>query len=131
MNSPPYTSSAEADHKLEVAIGMMLRVGVSIAAAVILVGGLLYLRHGGAPAPDYRHFDAAPQEALSVRGILTGVRHGSSLGIIQLGVLLLIATPVLRVLLALAGFALEGDRLYTWISAVVLGILLFSLLHSR
>ena len=123
--------TATQDQKLEMAIGMMLRVGVSIAAAVILLGGVLYLRHPGGPAPDYTHFHAAPAEALSIRGTLAGVARGSDLSIIQLGILLLIATPIVRVVFALAGFLREGDRMYAWISAAVLAILLFSLLHSR
>ncbi len=131
MNTRPYTPSAQADQALEVAIGRMLRIGVTIAAAVILTGGLVYLRHGAGPAPDYRHFHVAPQEALSIRGTFTGIVRGSSLSIIQLGVLLLIATPVVRVVFALVGFAREGDRLYASISAAVLAILVFSLLHSR
>jgi uncharacterized membrane protein len=122
---------AEADQSLEMAIGMMLRVGVSVAAAVILIGGILYLSHPGAAAPDYRRFHAAPAEALSIHGTFAGVARGSSLSIIQLGVLLLIATPVVRVVFALVGFVREGDRLYAWVSAVVLAILVFSLLHSR
>ena len=126
-----YEPSTEADHKLEVAIGWMLRIGVSLAAVVILLGGLGYLRHGAGPAPEYRHFHAAPDDTLSIGSTLAGVGRGSSLSIIQLGVLLLILTPVLRVVLALVGFALEGDRLYSWISAIVLAILTASLLHSR
>ena len=125
------TPSAAADHRLEIAIGWMLRIGVSIAAGVILVGGLLYLVHGNVQAPNYRHFHSAPQEALSIRGTLTGVVHGSSLSIIQLGVLLLIATPIVRVAFALVGFLREGDRLYGLVSAVVLAILSFSLLHGH
>jgi uncharacterized membrane protein len=100
---------------MEVAIGMMLRVGVMIAALVVIVGGVLYLRHPRVAAPDYAHFHSAPQEAL----------------IIQLGLLLLIATPVVRVIFALVGFLLERDKLYTLVSAVVLAILIFSLVHSR
>jgi uncharacterized membrane protein len=131
MTTHPFEPSPEEDQKLEIAIGRMLRVGVSIAAAVILLGGLLYLRHPGSPAPDYTHFHAAPAEALSIRGTFSGVARGSALSIIQLGVLLLIATPVVRVIFALIGFARERDHLYTWVSAVVLAILVFSLLHSR
>jgi uncharacterized membrane protein len=122
--------TAEQDQQLEVAIGLMLRIGVSLAAGVILLGGVLYLAHGG-DAPDYTHFHSAPAEALSIRGTLAGVARGSSVSIIQLGVLLLIATPVARVVLALVGFAREGDRLYAWISAAVLAILVFSLWYSR
>jgi uncharacterized membrane protein len=116
---------------MEVAIGMMLRVGVMIAALVVIVGGVLYLRHPRVAAPDYAHFHSAPQEALSIRGTFSGVAHGSSVSIIQLGLLLLIATPVVRVIFALVGFLLERDKLYTLVSAVVLAILIFSLVHSR
>jgi uncharacterized membrane protein len=50
--------------------------------------------------------------------------------LIQLGLLLLIATPVARVAVAIVGFALERDRLYTVISLIVLLILLASLIHA-
>jgi uncharacterized membrane protein len=116
---------------LEIAIGMMLRVGVTVAALVVLLGGVLYLRHPDSAAPVYTHFHSAPQEALSIGGTLAGVARGSSVSIIQLGLLLLIATPVVRVVFALAGFLLERDKLYTLVSAVVLAILVFSLVHSR
>ncbi len=131
MKTPRFTPSAAADQRLEVAIGSMLRTGVSIAAAVMLIGGLLYLHQANGPAPDYRHFHGAPAEALHLRSTFEGIRHGSSVSIIQLGILLLIATPVVRVVFAMVGFAREGDRLYTWISAVVFAILVFSLVHGR
>jgi len=118
------------DQRMEVAIGLMLRWGVTISAVVVLAGGALYLLHAGA-APDYAHFHAASAEAVSLRGIFGGVARGSSVSIIQLGILLLIATPLVRVILALVGFLVEKDRLYTLVSAIVLLILLFSLLHSR
>ena len=119
------------DQKLETAIGVMLRAGVTIAAAVVVLGGCLYLRHPTGRAPDYTHFHSAPEEALSIRGTLAGVMRASDLSIIQLGLLLLIATPVVRVVFALVGFLLEHDRFYSVVSAVVLAILLFSLIHSR
>ncbi len=119
------------DQRLEAVIGQMLRAGVTVSALIMFAGGVLYLRHPGGHAPDYTHFHSAPAEALSIRGTFAGVGHGSSLAIIQFGILLLIATPVVRVVFALAGFLLEKDRLYTVISAIVLAILLFSLIHSR
>lgn len=119
------------DQRLEAVIGHMLRAGVTISALIMFAGGVMYLRHPGDPAPDYAHFHSAPREALSIRGTVAGVAHGSSVAIIQLGILLLIATPVVRVIFALVGFLLERDRLYTIVSAIVLAILLFSLIHSR
>ncbi|HEY6906879.1 MAG TPA: DUF1634 domain-containing protein, partial [Ignavibacteriaceae bacterium] len=48
--------------------------------------------------------------------------------LIQFGLVLLIATPVARVIFAVIGFYMEKDRLYTLISAIVLITLLLSLL---
>jgi uncharacterized membrane protein len=51
--------------------------------------------------------------------------------IIALGLLVLIATPIARVVFAIVGFARERDMLYTVISFIVLAILVFSLVHGR
>jgi uncharacterized membrane protein len=51
--------------------------------------------------------------------------------VIQLAVLLLIATPVARVVFALIGFGIERDKLYMAVSAVVLAVLLFGFLRSQ
>ena len=53
--------TATQDQKLEMAIGMMLRVGVSIAAAVILLGGVLYLRHPGGACARLHAFPRRPR----------------------------------------------------------------------
>jgi uncharacterized membrane protein len=60
-----------------------------------------------------------------------GLTTGDPATIIQLGVLLLIATPVARVAFALVAFAIERDRLYVAVSATVLAVLLFSFFHSQ
>jgi len=119
------------DQRLEAAIGRMLRIGVTLAALVVLSGGALYLLQAHAPVPDYTHFRSSPEEARSIGGTFAGVAKGSPVSIIQLGILLLIATPVVRVALALAGFLVERDWLYTAVGTIVLAILLFSLIHSR
>ena len=117
------------DQKLEIAIGRMLQTGVLIAAAVVLVGGILYLHQATGPRPDYSHFTAVAEALRSPVGILSSAMHGDAQSIIQLGLLLLIATPIARVILAAAGFLLERDRLYFWVSLIVLAVLLYSLLH--
>jgi uncharacterized membrane protein len=123
------------DQRLEVAIANLLRIGVFLAAALVLAGGVMAMRHSGIPAPDYSRFrpPGHPQNTalVSLSFIFGELRHGSSTGIIGLGLLVLIATPIARVLFALAGFARERDRLYTVISFVVLAILVFSLLRGR
>jgi uncharacterized membrane protein len=118
------------DRRLEIIIGRLLQAGVLLAAATVLLGGALYLAGHHADRVNYQTFAAGGSDTRTLDGIVRSAAHLDSLGIIQLGLLLLIATPVARVGLAIAGFALERDRLYTLVSAIVLVILLASLLHA-
>ena len=124
--SPP----AFNDQRLEIIIGNLLRFGVLIAATVVLAGGILFsLRHGKVGA-DYTQFNGEPENLRNISGIAIAAAHGEARAIIQFGLLLLIATPVARVLLSVFGFALERDRMYVLITLIVLGVLLYSLAHS-
>ncbi|AXC10448.1 hypothetical protein ACPOL_1097 [Acidisarcina polymorpha] len=115
------------DKEMEVQIGHMLRIGVTLAAVVVGAGGVLYLRSETA-APDFVHFHATADHLRTVSGVLHGVQRLDPASIIQLGVLLLVATPVVRVMLCVIGFARQRDRLYVGVSALVLLILTYSLL---
>lgn len=115
------------DEQVEHAVGRLLRIGVLIAAAVAAAGGVAYLsRHGSAPV-DYRAFKGEPQDLRTIRGIVGSALSLHSLGVIQLGLLLLVATPVARVALSLVAFARQRDRTYVLITLIVLAILVFSL----
>ncbi len=119
------------DEKMEASIGLLLRVGVTVSAVVIAIGGALYLFHPTGPRPGYRVF-RGPSAALSHPVvILHGALAGDSRSIISLGLLLLIATPIARMVLAAIGFLLEKDWMYTGISLLVLAILLYSLIFGR
>jgi uncharacterized membrane protein len=120
------------DEKLEIAIGRMLQAGVMLAALVVLVGGVLYLRQSsGAARPDYWHFHGVSGDLRSPAGIVKLAAHGDAGGLIQLGLLVLIATPIFRVVVAGVGFLMERDRMYVWVSVAVLAVLIFSLWHSH
>jgi uncharacterized membrane protein len=120
-----------SDEKLELIMGNLLRIGVMIAALVVFAGGCIYLLHQGHSRPDYRNFHGEPASLRTVQGIAEEAAAMHSAGIIQLGLLLLIATPVMRVVFAVVGFALERDYLYTIVSVIVLGVLMYSFLgHS-
>lgn len=115
------------DGQVERVIGTLLRVGVSTAAVLVSLGGLWYLaRHGGAN-PSYHVFAGEAAEYRSVSGVLRGMRTPHGRGLIQLGLLLLIATPVARVAFSVWAFAKEGDRTYVGITLIVLAVLLYSL----
>ncbi|HTV04195.1 MAG TPA: DUF1634 domain-containing protein [Acidobacteriaceae bacterium] len=120
------------DQKLELAVGRMLQTGVLLAAFVVLVGGVLFLIHAPAgPRADYRHFHPVARHLRTPAGAWHGVMHGDAESVIQLGLLLLVATPVMRVILAGVGFLMERDQLYFWVSSIVLAVLLYSLWHIR
>ena len=111
-------------------VGNLLRAGVTLSAFVVSVGALIYLaRHGRSPA-DYSVFRGEPEDLRSLSGIIRDAMHFHGRGIIQLGLVLLIATPVARVAFALWGFAAEKDRMYVAFTAIVLAVLLYSLLGS-
>jgi uncharacterized membrane protein len=116
-----------SDERLERVIGTLLRAGVLTAAAVVLTGGIIYLARHGGQTPAYHVFRGEPTDLRSVAGILRDVAEVSGRGVIQFGLLLLIATPVARVVLSVAIFALERDVRYVGITLLVLSVLLYSL----
>ena len=118
------------DQRIENIVGNLLRAGVILSAVVVLCGGVLYLiKYGHAPA-DYRIFRGEPTDLKSLSGIVRDAFTLRSRGIIQLGLLLLIATPVARVAFSIFGFAEEKDRMYVTFTVIVLLILLYSLIGS-
>jgi uncharacterized membrane protein len=116
------------DERVEQVMGNLLRAGVVLAAVVVLIGGILYLVGYGRTFPDYRVFRGEPADLRSVSGILGDAIQFQSRGLIQLGLLLLVATPVARVVFSVFAFAREGDFTYVALTLIVLGVLLYSLL---
>jgi uncharacterized membrane protein len=118
------------DQKVEDIVAILLRAGVLLSAAVVLCGAVIYLaRHGHSPA-DYGMFRGEPTDLRTIPGIIRNAAGGHGRGIIQLGLLLLIATPVARVAFAVFGFAAERDRMYVVFTLIVLAVLLYSLTGS-
>lgn len=116
-----------SDHDIELLLGTLLRVGVLLAAAIVLVGGVLYLIKYGTVVPRYSEFAGEPEDLRGVAGILHAAAALRPRGLIQFGLLLLIATPVARVAFSLVAFAQQRDRLYTVITLFVLTLLVLSL----
>ena len=127
---PPEQASGWNDFRIEIIVGTLLRTGVIIAASVVLIGAVLYLARHGHEIPNYASFHGEPESLKSPVEIFQGVLHMSARAIIQLGLLLLIATPVARVLFSAIAFAIERDPMYVVITLIVLAILLFSLFGS-
>ncbi len=119
------------DYQVDQVIGRLLQLGVLLAAAVVLVGGaILLLGHGSAPA-DFATFRGEPA---ALRGVITIVRaalHGQTDAIVQLGLLLLILTPIARVALTLGAFTIQRDRTYMVLTSIVLVLLLYGLIWGK
>jgi uncharacterized membrane protein len=118
---------ALADEQIDRIISILLRSGVLISALVVLTGGILYLVRYGAALPQYAVFRGEPPDLRSLSGIVKDVLAFKSRGLIQFGLLLLVATPVARVAFSIFAFALQRDRTYVIITLIVLGVLLYSL----
>jgi uncharacterized membrane protein len=118
--------ASETDLKMDLAISRMLRAGISLAAFVVLVGWILYLWRAHGVEPDYRHFHGVPSPADRFAPVFDGIRHLDSRSIIRFGILLLIATPIMRVAFCLFSFAAQKDKIYVVVSGIVLAVLLYS-----
>ena len=118
------------DRRLETIIGRLLQAGVLLAAAIVFVGGVLYLASHHAEPASYHAFAVGSPATRTLSGVAHSAAHGDSQALIQLGLLLLVLTPIARVGVAVVGFLLERDRLYAAVSLIVLLILAFSLLHA-
>ena len=116
------------DRQVEQSIGVLLRVGVLLAAAVVLVGGILYLAQRGHLRADYHVFRGEPNDLKKPSMVIREAFTGSPEAVIELGLLLLILTPVARVVFSVVAFAREHDGMYVVMTLIVLAVLFYSLL---
>ena len=136
MRDAQRPSDARADARwneraVEQLIGRLLQLGVLVAAAVVVIGGAaLLVQHGAAPA-DFHTFRGATEPLHDIASILRSARRLDSRAIVQLGLVLLIATPVARVALTFVAFLVRRDRLYAALSLVVLMLLIYGLVWGR
>ncbi len=115
------------EKKFEQWIGLQLRIGVLLAATIVLAAGIFYLKKYGGTAPDYHVYKSEPAELRQITGVFHSALSGHARGLIALGLLILIATPIARVAFSVVAFALERDWLYVVTTIIVLAVLLYSL----
>ena len=118
------------EQRLELFIGRLLQVGVLLAAAVVLIGGVMLLVQYGSATAAFSSFKGEPDQLRSLAAIARAAFTGDSRGIVQLGLVLLIITPLARVALTLIAFVVQRDRIFIAITSLVLAILLYGLLWS-
>ena len=119
---------AWSDEQFDIVLAHVLRAGVLLSASIVACGGVVFLVRHGFETPSYHVFRGEPVPLRSVHGIVAEGLRLSGRGLIQLGLLLLIATPIARVVFSVAGFVRQRDWLYVAITLVVLALLGYSLL---
>jgi uncharacterized membrane protein len=124
---------SQISEPVETAIGWSLRIGVAISmllvlagAAVSFIGGI----YGGGNARRHTLTSVHVVVPQTLGAAFTGAAHGHGPALIALGCLVLILTPIVRVVVSVLGFALVKDRLYAAITLLVLLLLSASLLVS-
>jgi len=121
------TPDLRQDQRMDQIMAVLLRSGVLLAASLVFIGGIAYLSRHDLPTINYRVFQGEPQELRTVSGILHEAAEFRGRGLIQLGLLILIATPVARVLFSVVAFLYERDWTYVAVTVIVLALLCYSL----
>lgn len=113
--------------RVELLLSNILRAGLAISMFVVAIGGIIFLWSHGSDSLDPNLIKGIPNQLRTIPTILNNIWHDHGQGIMQFGIVLLIATPIARVASCLIVFAKEHNRLYVFISAYVLLALLYSL----
>jgi uncharacterized membrane protein len=129
--SPGPSSPRWTDQQVDLAIGRLLQAGVAIAAVVVLIGTIvLFVSQGHLPA-SFSEFRGEPRTLTSAHRALWAALHGDRAAVVQVGLVLLILTPVARVAFTLVAFWLQRDRLYVLLSGIVLLVIVYGLFLTR
>jgi uncharacterized membrane protein len=119
------------DADMQVIIGWVLRLGVLISITIVFLGGIIYLWRHGHMLTHYAIFKGVPVFLQTPGGVINGIFNFRGQAIIQAGIILLIATPVMRVIFSAIGFIMEKDYLYMGITLLVLAIIFISMLSGH
>lgn len=113
--------------KSRLIISKLIITAVFVSFFVVLVGDVIHLWQHGQEIISYRLFQGEPKAYTSFFAIWRSAFSDSARGIIQLGLVFLLLGQIIRVALTGFLFAQEKDRFFTWVSVLILAILLYSL----
>jgi uncharacterized membrane protein len=114
------------DKDLELIIGQLLRYGVLLSSLIVVAGGIVYFVRHGYQQPAFNTFRGEPDKMRKPVEMLKAIGHGEGRPLIALGLLLLILTPIARIVFSIFGYLLEKDYLYVLITGFVLGVILWN-----
>lgn len=114
------------DVDLNRSVGNLLRLGVILSVATSLIGFIKLFMEGFKMPKKYTSLDMGSSSEKVWSMFWNSLCKGEGMAIIQLGILLLIFTPLVRIIFALIGYLKEKDYLYVVISSIVLAIMAVS-----
>ncbi len=117
----------QVEKNLRFVVSKILRFGVLTAATITFLGGILFFIQHPESIFEYSAFNSEPARLTEVFAIISEAFLFKSRAVIQFGILVLITTPVLRVLFSLIGFLFEKDWIYVVITGIVITVLFFSI----
>lgn len=115
------------DKDVQLILGTLLRVGVLVSTAIVIIGGIVFLSTQTNHIVSFENFKPEQAKFSSVAEIFKGLKTLDGLAIIQFGVLLLIFTPIARVVFSIFSFLMEKDYMYVLIGVIVLCVIITSL----
>ncbi len=133
-SSPDLSDALEQDAGLELLISNLLRAGVGVSLALVTFGmSLTFFHHR-----DYffsgqalQRLTAPERGPHALADVLADAMNARGQAFVMVGLLVLMATPVLRVALSLLVFGRQRDRAFVTVTSVVLSLLLLSFLLGR
>ena len=117
----------KGDMDVQAVLGGLLRIGVWVSTSIVLLGGIVFLVEHQSQQVAFQHFSPSSVEFASVSEIFRGLVSFRGKAIIQFGVLLLIFTPIARVVFSIFSFLIERDYMYVLIGIIVLCVIITSL----
>lgn len=114
-----------AERDMEVFIGKLLRYGVIASCVITIFGGIIYIyQHQTLPDDQVDHY---LRELTSIIPHMLAFKGDA---IVQFGVCVLIATPIMRIVVSIFAFIIEKDYLYITITVIVLCIILANMIFG-
>ena len=120
-------STENLDRRTELVLGNLLRIGVIAAGAIVLIGAIFFFARHGNEIPNYHTFKFDSLNINDPLILFNELLALKSAAIIKVGILVLIATPVLRVIVSVIAFLYEKDFMYVVFTLIVLTVLLYSI----
>ncbi len=118
------------DTDMQALLGKVLRTGTILSIGIVLFGGVIFLYRHGNSIVNYGRFTGIPDFVHYTKQLIPAALAFKGQAIIQIGIILLIGTPIMRVLFSAIGFALERDYFYVFISLLVFFIIVMSLISG-